>query len=139
MIPMMLLACSQEEVTLDVEVTVPAYMLGDVVYPHRVVLGVDIPDTLSSQIFLGEICTAQSEDLVLTHSFTQPGCAQAGAVTAWLEPAGTDATCELEVGDWEPLTEPPQGAPQASADVFEALEKCRSGEAEVWMTLGYEE
>lgn len=132
----MLLACSQE-VVLDAEVTVPAALLVDVAWPHRVILGFDVPDLLSNQISIGEICAPQPEALVLTYSVTRTGCAQPGAVLAWLEPASTDATCELAVGSWEALTEPPQGAPQDSVDVFDD-EQCRGGSAEVWLTLSEE-
>ena len=133
----LLLACSQS-VTLDSEVTVPAGLLSDISWPHRVILGFDVPGTLNNQISLGEICSPSSEELVLVHTVTRTGCAQTGAVLAWLEPASTDATCELEVGSWESLTEPPQGAPMAAAEIFDG-DRCRSGSAEVWLTLGYED
>ena len=132
----LLLACSHE-VTLDSEVTVPAGLLAEISWPHRVILGFEIPGTLHNQISLGEICEPSTEDLVLIHSVTRTGCAQAGTVLAWLEPASTDASCELSAGSWEALTEPPQGVPQAVADIFEG-DRCRSGIADIWLTLGYE-
>ena len=133
----LLIACSHD-VSLSTEVTVPAELLADIEWPHRVILGFDLPGTLNNQISLGEVCAPQSEDLVLTHFVSRTGCAQDGTVMAWLEPASTDATCELEEGTWEALTEPPQGAPEASTVIFDDGDKCRSGEAEVWLTLGTE-
>ncbi len=138
MIIAMLAACGQD-VSLDTEVTVPGSFLDELVYPHRVILAFDIPETVSEQLSLGEICEPQSEDLVLTHSVDLGGCALTGTITAWLEPASTDATCLLEQGSWDPLTEPPQGAPAAEAVVFEGIDKCRSGSAETLLTLGEEE
>ena len=132
----LLLACSQD-IILDSEVTVPAGLLTEIAWPHRIILGFDIPGTLNNQIALGEICAPSSEDLVLMHTVTRTGCAQTGTVLAWLEPASTDATCELNAGSREALTEPPQGAPQASTDIFDG-DQCRSGTAEVWLTLGDE-
>ena len=132
----LLLACGQD-IILDSEVTVPAALLTDITWPHRVILGFDIPGTLNNQISLGEICAPSTEDLVLVHTVTRTGCAQTGTVLAWLEPASTDASCELSAGSWEALTEPPQGAPQASMDIFDG-DRCRSGTAEVWLTLGAE-
>ena len=132
----LLLACSQN-VILDSEVTVPAGLLSDIAWPHRIILGFDVPGTLHNQISLGEICEPTSEELVLTHTVTRTGCAQEGTVLAWLEPASTDATCELAAGSWESLTEPPQGAPLAQTQIFDS-ERCRSGSAEIWLTLGYE-
>lgn len=134
----LLLACSHE-VTVETEVTVPGELLADLVYPHRVILTLQIPDTLNNQISLGEICTPQAEDLVLTHSITRSGCAMEGVVEAWLEAASTDATCELEAGPFQPLTEPPQGAPYASVSVFEGSEGCADGSAQAWLTVGFDD
>ncbi|MDG1480452.1 MAG: hypothetical protein P8R54_12715 [Myxococcota bacterium] len=137
MIIAMLAACGQE-VSLETEITVPGSFLDELVYPHRVILAVDIPETVSEQLSLGEICLPQDADLVLSHSITLGGCALTGAITAWLEPASTDATCLLEPGSWEPLTTPPQGAPAAEAVLFEGSDACRSGTAESRLTLGTE-
>ncbi|MFT5685983.1 MAG: hypothetical protein ACI8RZ_006938 [Myxococcota bacterium] len=135
MIIAMLAACGRD-VTLETEVTVPGDLLSDITYPHRIILALDVPDAISDQVSLGEICVPQGTDLILTHTVSLEGCALPGTITAWLEPASTDATCELSAGDWEPITEPPQGAPVAEAGVFEGVEKCRSGSAETWLTLG---
>ena len=138
MIALLLAACSHD-VSVTTEVTVPGVLLEDLVYPHRVILALEIPATLNNQLSLGEICTPQAEDLVLTHSIARSGCAMEGVLTAWLEPASTDATCALEPGAFQPLTEPPQGAPTASVVVFEGSEDCADGSAEAWLTVGFDD
>ncbi|HEY3449456.1 MAG TPA: hypothetical protein VGK67_24085 [Myxococcales bacterium] len=137
------LAGCEEEIAVDVKVTVPVEVqaLYSKAAPGRLLVGMDVPKSSVGWYSLGVLCEPAGLPLVANLHHEGRGCAKAGTVRAWIVPATEPAaqlSCGLATTRFDSATAATAATPQGSAAVFpEATEGagCSSGKARVEIVL----
>ncbi|MGC4121624.1 MAG: hypothetical protein QM765_45010 [Myxococcales bacterium] len=130
------LAGCEEEITIEVKVTVPveAQASYSKAKPGRLMVGMDIPKSAIGWYSLGVLCEPSSQPLVASLHYRGRGCAKAGTVRAWIVPAEPPAECGLATERFDSASAATSSTPQGSAVVFPEAEGgagCSSGTAQV--------
>ncbi len=135
------LAGCEEEIAVDVKVTVPVEVqaLYSKEAPGRLMVGMDVPKSAVGWYSLGVLCGPTDAPLVATLHHQGRGCAKAGTVRAWIVPAQAPSTaCGLATTRFDSAPAATATVPQGSAAVFPDATGsvgCSSGKAQVEIAL----
>ncbi len=105
--------------------------------PGELILAVETDGNFAQQLVLGVLCDASDEPRTAVWTLTGSGCATQADLTAWVQDADPDSTCDggpnntLTVG-----AEPADDAWTASAVLFEGNTRgCLDGDETLSLTL----
>ena len=110
----------EEEITVDVSVTVPVevQVLYSAQAPGRLVVGLDVPKSSVGWYSLGVLCEPGAQPLVARLHHQGRGCAKAGTVRAWIVPAAASSACGLVTTRFDSAPAPTPAFAQGTGPVF---------------------
>ena len=136
------LAGCEEEIAVDVKVTVPVEVqaLYSKDAPGRLMVGMDVPKSAVGWYSLGVLCGSTGQPLVANLHHQGRGCAKAGTVRAWIVPAaGPEASCGMATTRFDSASAATADSPQGSGAIFaeeSSTTGCKSGKAQVELLVG---
>jgi hypothetical protein len=139
--------CGDPWTEVDVTIRVPPEVQAEYSAEMRgAVVGHLVGGSFDGSDILGILCEPTQDIVEVVGVLGGRGCRGDGTVTVWVEePVPHDELPDCDVQSdfpnhysW-PSHEPPEGAPQASAPVFEGVDDrpCRAGQTAVTLTLEY--
>jgi len=136
------LAACEQEIVVDVKVTVPAEVqaLYSKQAPGRLMVGMDIPKSSVGWYSLGILCDPTTQPLVATLHHEGLGCAKEGTVRAWVVPVPEPSAvqCGLATKSHNDAPAPTATSVQGSGVIFSGETGdtgCSSGKGQVEIVL----